>query len=86
MKARFVCKCRDNGNAYITHLFYEYRGREYMVTLYANGCCAESLREQHRREQERIDGILDTPEKIEPPAGDVEKAMADFWAYCEGEN
>ena len=45
-KAKFLCSTPEKGNAYATLLFYEYRGKEYMITRYDNGC-SETLREQH---------------------------------------
>ena len=81
-KAKFLCSTPDKHNAYTTSLFYEYRGREYMITRYDNGC-SESLREQHRLEQKRIDDLLDTPQKVCKPSGDVERAISDLYALWE---
>lgn len=81
-KAKFLCSTPEKGNAYATLLFYEYRGKEYMITKYDNGC-GETLREQHLREQKRIDDCLDNPQPPEPPSGNVERAMADFLAYMD---
>lgn len=46
-------------NGYAVHLFYEYRGHEYMVTDEHNGY-SESMREKHRYEQERIDRLIES--------------------------
>ena len=83
-KAKFLCSTPDRDNAYTTLLFYEYRGREYMITRYDNGC-GETLREQHRREQERIDRDLASPQKPEAPTGNVERALADFLAHMDAQ-
>ena len=50
-------KCRDK-NGYAVHLFYEYRGREYMITDEHNGY-SETMKTKHRIEQERIDKLID---------------------------
>ncbi len=60
MKAKYIGKCRDK-NGYAVHLFYEYRGREYMITDEHNGY-SETTAEKHRCEQKRIDALLE-PEK-----------------------
>ena len=57
MKAKFKGKVRD-ANGYAVHLFYEYRGREYMITDMHNGC-SETMAEQHRYEQKRIDKLIE---------------------------
>ena len=50
-------KCRDK-NGYAVHLFYEYRGHEYMITDEHNGY-SETMKTKHRIEQERIDKLID---------------------------
>ena len=55
-----------------------------MITRYDNGC-GETLREQHRREQERIDRDLDTPQQPKSPTGNVERALADFLALMDAQ-
>lgn len=81
-KAKFLCSTPDKNNAYMTHLFYEYRGREYMITRHDNGY-SESLREQHRLEQKRIDDLLDNPTKVCKPSGEVERAFSSLYALWE---
>ena len=83
-KAKFLCSTPEKGNAYATLLFYEYRGREYMITKYDNGC-GETLREQHLREQKRIDDSLDNPQPPAAPTGNVERAIADFLAQMDAQ-
>ena len=61
MKATYTGKVRDR-NGYAVHLFYEYRGREYMVTDNHNGCYAP-LAEQHRWNQGRIDKAIEEERK-----------------------
>lgn len=53
LKAKFVGKVRDR-NGYAVHLFYTYRGREYMITDEHNGY-SHTMAEKHRDEQTRID-------------------------------
>lgn len=48
------------------HLFYEYRGKEYIITDEHNGY-SETLFEKHQYEQQRIDELLDgTPSENHP--------------------
>lgn len=60
-KAEYIGKVTDK---YPTHgghavnLFYRYRGHEYMVTDMHNGY-SETLAEQHKREQKKIDRIIE---------------------------
>ena len=81
-KAKLIGRHHDKYDPYRTELFYEYRGVEYMVTCYNNGC-SESLREQHRREQERIDETLDKPAKPALPSGNVDAAIKELWETWE---
>ena len=67
MRAKYIGKVRDR-NGYAVHLFYEYRGHEYMITDEHNGY-SETLREKHEAEQKRIDYIIEN-EKKENKAGD----------------
>ena len=78
-KAKFLCSTPEKGNAYATLLFYEYRGREYMITKYGNGC-GETL-----REQKRIDDSLDNPQPPAAPTGNVERALADFLTFMDAQ-
>lgn len=55
--ATFKSKVYDK-NGYAVHLFYEYRGHEYMVTDEHNGY-SEPMWVKHKNEQERIDRIID---------------------------
>ena len=61
MKAKYIGMVRDR-NGYTVHLFYEYRGHEYMVTDNHNGCHAP-LADQHRFEQDRIDKAIEEERK-----------------------
>ena len=54
-------KCRDK-NGYAVHLFYEYRGHEYMITDEHNGY-SETMKTKHRIEQERIDKLIDESDR-----------------------
>ena len=55
-KATYKGKCKDK-NGYAVHLFYEYRGYEYMITDEHNGY-SESMYTKHKIEQERIDKLI----------------------------
>ena len=55
--AEFIGKSYDK-NGYAVHLFYRYRGHEYMITDERNGY-SETLATKHRNEQRRIDEALD---------------------------
>lgn len=49
-----------------TDLLYEYRGHQYIVTRYNNGAL-DSLPEQHKREQAKIDEMIeDAGKPVEP--------------------
>lgn len=61
MKAEFIGSVRDK-NGYAVHLFYQYRGHEYMITVENNGY-SETLREKHEQEQKRIDDAIAEREK-----------------------
>lgn len=56
-KSEYLGKVRDK-NGYAVHLFYKYRGHEYMITDEHNGC-SESMWAKHKYEQDRIDRIVD---------------------------
>ena len=49
-------------NGYAVHLFYEYRGHEYMITDEHNGY-SETMKTKHRMEQERIDKLIDESDR-----------------------
>jgi ubiquitin len=53
MRAKYKGKVRDE-NGYAVHLFYEYKGHEYIVTDEHNGY-SETMWEKHRDAQKRID-------------------------------
>lgn len=57
MKAKYKGKVRDR-NGYAVHLFYEYRGHEYIITDEHNGY-SETMAEKHRQAQERIDKLIE---------------------------
>lgn len=82
-KATFKGKCFDR-NGYAVHLFYEYRGREYMVTDEHNGY-SEPMWVKHRNEQERIDREIEEEKKPkrEVKLEDTAQYGFDlFWEYC----
>ena len=83
-KATYKGKVRDR-NGYAVHLFYEYRGHEYMVTDEHNGY-SEPMYVKHRNEQERIDKLIAEEQKPkEPPKYEdtAEYAFNLFWDWCE---
>lgn len=85
-KAKFTGKVRDR-NGYAVHLFYEYRGREYMVTDEHNGY-SEPMWVKHRNEQERIDREIE--DEAKPRAewtyeGSGQEGFDLFWEYVEEE-
>ncbi len=61
MVAKYIGKVRDR-NGYAVHLFYEYKGHEYMITDEHNGY-SETLKEKHEAEQKRIDNIIENEKK-----------------------
>lgn len=85
-KAKYIGKVRDR-NGYAVHLFYEYRGREYMITDERNGY-SEPIWVKHKNEQERIDQILEA-EKDEPKEwtyeGSAQEGFDLFWEYVESD-
>lgn len=85
-KAKFTGKCYDK-NGYAVHLFYEYRGREYMITDERNGY-SEPLWVKHKNEQDRIDKIIEMENKPRKPYKYEDTAEAGFelfWEFVEGE-
>lgn len=90
-KAEYIGKSRDkysNHGGYAVYLFYKYRGREYMITDTHNGY-SETLAEQHKREQERIDREIkeeNKPQKEYKYEDTAEYGFKLFWDYVEGEN
>ena len=61
MNAKYLGKTLDD-NGYAVHLFYEYRGHEYMITDEHNGY-SETVRSKHLWEQQRIDNMIAEEEK-----------------------
>lgn len=61
-KARLIGK-RYIKNGYAKEFFYEYRGKEYMLTVYNNGYMQEPLYKQHAEEQFKIDKIIENENK-----------------------
>ena len=88
MKAKYIGKVKDK-NGYTVHLFYEYRGREYMITDYGwYAATNQTLAVQHKQEQERIDREIEEaakPVKEWTYEGSGEEGFKVFWDYVEGE-
>ena len=81
-EAILIGKFKDKYNAYRTDLLYEYRGKTYLITAYDNGY-SESLKDQHKREQTRIDReLIESQKPIQPYNDEAEKAinkLIDMW-------
>lgn len=60
-RAKFIGKVIDK-NGYAVHLFYEYRGHEYIITDEHNGY-SEPMWVKHRNEQNQIDRMLEEEQK-----------------------
>lgn len=84
-KAVYKGKTRDK-NGYAVHLFYEYRGREYMITDEHNGY-SEPMWVKHKNEQERIDKIIEFENeqkgKEQIYKGSAQEGFDLFWDYVE---
>lgn len=81
-KAKFTGKVRDR-NGYAVHLFYEYRGHEYMVTDEHNGY-SEPMWVKHKNEQERIDREIEESKKPVSKwkyEGSSQEGFDLFWEY-----
>ena len=81
-KAKFTGKVRDR-NGYAVHLFYEYRGHEYMVTDEHNGY-SEPMWVKHKNEQERIDREIEESKKSIQEwkyEGSAQEGFDLFWEY-----
>ena len=81
-KAIYKGKVRDK-NGYAVHLFYEYRGHEYMITDEHNGY-SEPMWVKHRNEQERIDREIEDAEKPIKEwqyKGSAQEGFDAFWEY-----
>lgn len=87
MKAIYKGKVKDK-NGYAVHLFYEYRGHEYMITDEHNGY-SESMATKHKIEQDRIDKLIEEeakPKKEHSYEDSAEFGFNLFWEYInEGE-
>jgi len=84
-KAEFIGKVRDR-NGYAVHLFYKYRGHEYMITDEHNGY-SEPMFVKHRNEQNRIDREIEeeqNPKKEYKYEDSAEYGFNLFWDYVEG--
>lgn len=83
MKAKYKGKVRDR-NGYAVHLFYEYRGHEYIVTDEHNGY-SETMAEKHRQAQERIDKLIELfqnePKEIFDYKETAQYGFDLFWQY-----
>ena len=65
---------------------YRYRGREYIVEFYPSyrEPVGESVSEQHRREQARIDREIEEPESHEIVyERSADKALDALWAFWQ---
>ena len=85
-KAIYKGKVRDK-NGYAVHLFYEYRGHEYMVTDEHNGY-SEPMWVKHKTEQERIDREIEEankPKKEYRYEDSAQYGFDLFWKFVEGE-
>ena len=83
-KARFTGKVYDR-NGYAVHLFYEYRGHEYMITDERSGY-SEPLYVKHKNEQDRIDKEIEDeqrPKKEYRYEDTAEYGFNLFWNYVE---
>ena len=86
MKAKYKGKVRDK-NGYAVHLFYEYRGHEYMITDEHNGY-SESIATKHKNEQQRIDDLIEResqPKKEVRYEDTAEYGFKLFWEMVENE-
>ena len=82
IKAIFKGKVKDR-NGYAVHLFYEYRGHEYMVTDENNGY-SEPMWVKHKNEQERIDREIEESQKPIKQCqydGSGQEGFDIFWEY-----
>lgn len=83
-EAEYVGMAYDR-NGYDLHLFYTYRGHEYVITKYRHET-NETLKTQHQREQQRIDKIVDEEMKPQKPykyEDTVDYAMKKFFEMVE---
>ena len=80
-RARYLGKCFDR-NGYAVHMFYEYRGREYMITDERNGY-SEPLWVKHKNEQERIDKIIEMENRPKKECRYEDTAEAGFELFWQ---
>lgn len=92
-KAIFI-KAIYNNNPFDRHawehtdLLYEYKGYKYIVTKHNNGYSGDTLWEQHKKEQARIDALIE--HKNDPIIewkyeGSAQEGFDIFWEYVEGD-
>jgi hypothetical protein len=82
-KATFIGSY-NNPDGYTRDLFYTYRGHEYMITDYGWKGYSESLAEQHKKEQDRIDEIIDEKDKKKNSSTSEEEfTLDDLFALWE---
>lgn len=90
MKATYKGRATDKYDRRYTTLFYEYKGFEYSVVAPNTWNCSSdyldggynSLRNQHLREQKRIDDMLARPD-ITPPRGTFDEIIERVWNMME---
>lgn len=81
-KAKYINKIHDR-NGYAVHMFYEYRGHEYMVTDEHNGY-SEPMSEKHRHEQERIDKLIEREAEMTGEyRNEAEEALNELMMFWE---
>lgn len=88
-RATYIGKTKAFENGWwLTHLFYEYKGHEYMVCDYGWQGYSEPLWVQHKNEQARIDKIIaqeTKPQKEFKYEDTAEAGFELFWKYVEEE-
>lgn len=80
-KAQYKGKSKDR-NGYAVHLFYEYRGHEYMITDEHNGY-SEPMYIKHKNEQARIDAMIEDENKPPTNGSDAWEAFCQLMDYFE---
>lgn len=86
MKGKFVGKVNDKYGKYVD-LMYEYKGKSYFVrNHYVGNSMGESLSEQHKKEQKKIDELIaENKKSIELPSNEVENALSDWLKILDAE-
>jgi len=79
-RAKLISRHRNLENKG-TDLVYSYRGHEYMITAYGWGGCSDTLAQQHRTEQHRIDQIIEQENRPQPEGPTVDEVMDAWLAY-----